>query len=192
MTTLRPIAFCGPSGSGKTTLLGRIISEYPHRFAFSVSYTTRKPRPGEVNGKDYHFVERQHIQKKIDNLEFLEYAEFAGNIYGTSKNAILEVLQSGRVCLLDVDIQGILSLKATSLNPICVFIKPPCIASLERRLRLRGTETEELLNHRLESAKVLLAYVNAQPDLFDYVIVNDDLEVTYEILKAKLIGNTMF
>ena len=104
----RPIAFCGPSGSGKSTLLNRLILEYPHLFAFSVSHTTRNPRPGEENGKNYHFVDREIMLNKIGRNEFLEYTEFSGNIYGTSKESITDVLQSGRICALDVDIQGII------------------------------------------------------------------------------------
>jgi len=183
---LRPIAFCGPSGSGKSTLLNRLMSEYPHLFAFSVSHTTRKPRPGEINGKNYHFVERDIMLSKIRRNEFLEYTEFSGNIYGTSKKAITDVLQSGRICALDVDIQGILSLKETNLNPIYFFIKPPCIVTLESRLRSRGTETEDSLEKRLASARLELEYVRVQQDAFDYVIVNDDLEKAYELLKTYL------
>lgn len=123
---------------------------------------------------------------KIAKNEFLEYTEFSGNIYGTSKKSISDVLQSGRICALDVDIQGVISLKETNLNPIYFFIKPPCIVTLEKRLRSRGTETEESLEKRLATARAELEYVTCQVESFDYIIVNDDLEKAYELLKSYL------
>lgn len=183
---LRPICFCGPSGSGKSTLLNRLMTEYPHLFAFSVSHTTRKPRDGEVNGKNYHFVEREHMLDQISQNEFLEHTEFSGNIYGTSKKSITDVLSSGRICALDVDIKGVISMKQTNLNPIYFFIKPPCMTTLEQRLRARGTETEDSLRKRLETAERELEYVMAEVETFHYIIVNDDLDMAYELLKKHL------
>ena len=185
-SNLRPICFCGPSGSGKSTLLNRLMSEFPQLFAFSVSHTTRKPRVGEVNGKNYHFVEREHMLEQISKNEFLEHMEFSGNIYGTSKKSITDVLSSGRICALDVDIKGVISMKQTNLNPIYFFIKPPCMETLEHRLRSRGTETEESLKMRLDTAKRELEYVMAEVDTFHYIIVNDDLDMAYELLKKHL------
>ena len=92
-----------------------------------MSHTTRKPRNGEVNGKEYHFVERESMLQAIANSEFIESAEFSGNLYGTSKKAVEDVISSGRLCVLDIDVQGVKSLKKTSLNPIYIFIKPPSI-----------------------------------------------------------------
>jgi len=185
-SNLRPICFCGPSGSGKSTLLNRLMSEFPQLFAFSVSHTTRKPRAGEVNGKNYHFVERERMLEQISKNEFLEHMEFSGNIYGTSKKSITDVLSSGRICALDVDIKGVISMKQTNLNPIYFFIKPPCMETLEHRLRSRGTETEESLKMRLDTAKRELEYVMAEVDTFHYIIVNDDLDMAYELLKKHL------
>ena len=179
---LRPVVFCGPSGSGKSTLLKRLMGEYPNAFAFSVSHTTRKPRPGEENGREYYFVTRDEMQVGINNGEFLEHAEFSGNHYGTSKKAVETVLSSGRICALDVDIQGVRNLKKTDLNPIYCFIKPPSLEILEKRLRERGTETEESLNKRLQTAKVELDYEMIE-DAFDHIIVNDNLDAAYEKLK---------
>lgn len=183
---LRPICFCGPSGSGKSTLLNRLMSEYPHLFAFSVSHTTRKPRPGEVDGKNYHFTDRDQMLNGINANEFLEHTEFSGNIYGTSKKAIRDVLVSGRICALDVDIQGVISVKKTDLNAIYFFIQPPSIEILEKRLRSRGTETEESLEKRLSLAQRDLNMIMNEKDMFDFVIVNDDLEMAYELLKSNL------
>lgn len=183
---LRPICFCGPSGSGKSTLLNRLMSEFPHLFAFSVSHTTRKPRPGEVDGKNYHFTNREQMLSGISANEFLEHTEFSGNMYGTSKKAITDVLMSGRICALDVDIQGVISVKKTDLNAIYFFIQPPSMEILEKRLRSRGTETEESLQKRLSLAQRDLNMIVAEKDIFDFIIVNDDLDKAYELLKANL------
>ena len=107
-------------------------------------------------------------------------------MYGTSKKAVLDVLSSGRLCVLDVDIQGVKSLKTTDLNPLYLFIKPPSLDELEKRLRERGTETDESLQKRLDTAKRELDYEKAEPNAFDHVIVNDDLDRAYEKLKAIL------
>jgi guanylate kinase len=183
---LRPIVFCGPSGSGKSTLIKRLMDEFPEHFAFSVSHTTRAPRQGEMNGREYHFVTREEMKKAIENGEFLEYAEFSGNIYGTSKKAVESVLASGRICTLDIDIQGVINLKKTDLNPIYCFIKPPCMNTLEERLKNRGTETEESLRKRLDTAKRELEYVENEKDAFDYIIENKDVNDTYLKLKELL------
>ena len=183
--SVRPVVFCGPSGSGKSTLLKRLMAEYPNAFAFSVSHTTRKPRAGEENGREYYFVTRDEMLVSIKNGEFLEHAEFSGNMYGTSKKAVETVLSSGRICALDIDIQGVRNLKKTDLNPIYCFIKPPSLEILEKRLRDRGTETEESLNKRLETAKHELDYEQNE-DAFDHIIINDNLETAYEKLKNVL------
>lgn len=183
---LRPVVFCGPSGSGKSTLLRRLMNEFPEAFAFSVSHTTRKPRPGEENGREYHFVTRDEMLKAIENNEFLEYAEFSGNIYGTSKKAVQTVLESGKICALDVDIQGVKSLKKSNLNPIYCFVKPPSLEVLEKRLKERGTENSESLRKRLDTAKIELEFEKLEPNAFDYTIVNDELEQSYGILREIL------
>ncbi|CAF0988783.1 unnamed protein product [Brachionus calyciflorus] len=187
---LRPVVFCGPSGSGKSTLLKRLMNEFPKAFAFSVSHTTRKPRAGEENGREYHFVTRDEMLQAIQNDEFLEHAEFSGNIYGTSKKSVEHVLSSGRICALDVDIQGVKSLKKSNLNPIYCFVKPPSLDALEKRLTDRGTETPESLKKRLDTAKIELDYAENEPNAFDYVIVNDDLDQAYgklrDILKSQI------
>lgn len=183
--SLRPIVFCGPSGSGKSTLLKSLMKEYPTAFAFSVSHTTRKPRNGEVNGREYHFVERESMLQAIANSEFIESAEFSGNFYGTSKKAVEDVISSGRLCVLDIDVQGVKSLKKTSLNPIYIFIKPPSIEELEKRLRERGTETEETLRKRLNAADAEIEY-SKEKGAFHHIILNDNFELAYEKLKGIL------
>ncbi|KAK2841470.1 hypothetical protein Q7C36_013049 [Tachysurus vachellii] len=182
----RPVVLSGPSGAGKSTLLKRLIQEYEGVFGFSVSHTTRNPRPGEENGKDYHFTTREKMQESIDNGEFIENAVFSGNMYGTSKLAIEDVQAKNRICILDVDLQGVKNIKQTDLNPIYISIQPPSIEILEKRLRDRQTETEESLQKRLEAARVDMER-SKEPGIFDIVIVNDDLEKAYERLKSALI-----
>jgi guanylate kinase len=187
---IRPIVFCGPSGSGKHTLLKRLINEYRDMFAFSISHTTRLPHESEQNGREYYFVTREEMIKLIDQDEFLEHTQFFGNMYGTSKKAVQDVLSSGRVCVLIVDINGVQNLIKTSLNPMFVFIKPPRLDELEQRLRKRGTETEESLQMRLNIAKTELDYVKTEKSIFDAIIVNDNLESAYLELK-KFIDETV-
>jgi len=183
---LRPVVFCGPSGSGKSTLLKKLMGEFPTAFAFSVSHTTRKPRPGETHGKEYFFTEREEMLKAIHKSEFIESAEFSGNIYGTSRKAVQDVLNTGRICVLDIDVQGVKSLKRTDLNPLYIFIKPPSIEALEKRLRDRGTETEESLKKRLDAAHAEMEY-SKEKDAFHHIIVNDSLDIAYEKLKGVLL-----
>jgi guanylate kinase len=123
----RPLVICGPSGSGKSTLLQWLFKEFPETFGFSVSHTTRKPRPGEENGVHYHFVVIEDMKKAIANGEFIENAEFSGNLYGTSKRAIQAVQHQGKVCVLDIEIEGVKQIRNSDLNPLLVFIRPPTI-----------------------------------------------------------------
>lgn len=175
----------GPSGAGKSTLLKRLMKEHEGVFGFSVSHTTRNPRPGEEDGKDYHFTTREAMQEGIDKGEFIEHAEFSGNMYGTSKASVEDVRAKNLICILDVDIQGVKRIKETDLNPIYISIQPPSMEVLEKRLRDRQTETEESLQKRLEAARVDME-LSKEPGVFDAVIINDDLEKAYEELKEIL------
>ncbi|GAU95335.1 hypothetical protein RvY_06969 [Ramazzottius varieornatus] len=182
--TPRPVVLSGPSGCGKSTLINRLINEIgKDKLGFSVSHTTRGPRPGEKDTVDYHFVTREEFEKAIEDKEFVEHAIFSGNRYGTSKKAILDVLQHGKLCLLDIDSQGVKSIKGTDLNPVLVFIKPPSLEVLEMRLRSRGTETEEAIQKRLATAGTEMEFGNT-PGVYDHIIINDDLEVAYKQLKS--------
>ncbi|KAF7650566.1 hypothetical protein LDENG_00123740 [Lucifuga dentata] len=182
----RPVVLSGPSGAGKSTLLKKLMKEYDGVFGFSVSHTTRKPRPGEENGKDYHYVSRELMQAGIDNGEFIENAEFSGNIYGTSKAAVQDVQAQNLICILDIDMQGVKNIKNTDLNPIYISIQPPSMAVLEKRLRDRKTESEESLQKRLNAAQVDME-ISKEPGLFDVVIINDKLEDAYQQLKEALL-----
>ncbi|XP_027146201.1 guanylate kinase 1b isoform X2 [Larimichthys crocea] len=182
MSGPRPVVLSGPSGAGKSTLMKRLMKDHEDVFGFSVSHTTRNPRPGEEDGKDYHFTTREAMQEGIDKGDFIENAEFSGNMYGTSKAAIEDVQAQNLICILDVDIQGVKRIKETDLNPIYISIQPPSMEILEKRLRDRQTETEESLQKRLEAARIDME-LSKEPGVFDIVIINDDLERAYEELK---------
>lgn len=175
----------GPSGAGKSTLLKKLFQEHGGIFGFSVSHTTRNPRPGEEDGKDYYFVTREMMQRDIAAGDFIEHAEFSGNLYGTSKEAVRAVQAMNRICVLDVDLQGVRSIKKTDLHPIYISVQPPSMDVLEQRLRLRNTETEESLAKRLAAARADMES-SKEPGLFDLVIVNDNLDEAYVTLKQAL------
>ncbi|KAK0155205.1 Guanylate kinase [Merluccius polli] len=223
----RPVVLSGPSGAGKSTLMKKLLKDYEGVFGFSVSHTTRNPRPGEEEGKglnmlpmllgatllpvaavfssedvdmstsfsgpvesettekDYHYTTREAMQEGIDNGEFIENAEFSGNLYGTSKSAIEDVQAKNLICILDVDIQGVRNIKKTDLDPIYISIQPPSMEILEKRLRDRQTESEESLQKRLEAARQDME-LSKEPGVFDVVIINDDLDKAYEELTAIL------
>jgi len=179
---LGPIVVSGPSGSGKSTLLKRLFQEYPDKFGFSVSHTTRQPREGEVNGISYNFVTRDEMKAEIAHGKFIEWAEFSQNMYGTSIEAVKKVTQEGKCCILDIDMQGVISVKKTDLNARFVFITPPSLEELEKRLRGRNTETEGSLQKRLEAATAELEY-SKLPGNHDQIIVNHTVEKAYSEFK---------
>jgi len=181
-----PLVLCGPSGSGKSSLMKKLTSEFKEYFGFSVSHTTRAPRPGEVNGADYHFVSRETMEQLVKEGAFLEHAIFSGNMYGTSKAAVDTVASSGKICILDIDVQGVKLIKQSELEPNYVFIKPPNREALEERLRARRTESAESLAKRLAAAEAEMVY-GETPGNFDLVIVNDDLERAYSDLRKYML-----
>lgn len=186
----RPVVVCGPSGVGKGTLLNKLMADYPEQFGFSVSHTTRAPRPGEEDGVHYHFCDKTSMEAAIARGEFIEYARVHTNLYGTSVESVRAVTAAGKTCLLDIDVQGAEAVKRTPLNALFVFISPPSFGALEERLRGRGTETEEKIQGRLNVARTEMGYVK-KPGFFDDVIVNDDLEEAYDRLKCILISERL-
>ncbi|XP_074593022.1 guanylate kinase-like isoform X3 [Brevipalpus obovatus] len=181
---LRPIVVCGPSGSGKSTLLRRLIDEFQDYLGFTVSHTTRKPRDGELNGREYHFIEREEMLKAVAEGEFIEHAEFSGNIYGTSKRAMEDVQKAGKICVLDLEIEGVRNMKKLKhLNPLFIFIKAPSLEVLAQRLRDRGTDSEESISKRLKRAEVDLN-IDGIETFFDLIIVNDDRDRAYQALRS--------
>lgn len=177
--TLRPIVISGPSGVGKSTVLKRLMSDFPNSFGFSVSHTSRNPRDGEKDGIDYHFSSKEVMQSEVDQGLFIESATFGGNMYGTSKKAVRDVSDQNKICILDIDEQGVKNLKSiTDINPLYCFVKPPSIQILEERLRGRGTETEESFQKRMATAKSAIDY--ADSGVYDCIVVNDDFDRCYQ------------
>ena len=188
MSKLRPIVMCGPSGVGKGTLINRLMADFPGKFGFSVSHTTRAPRPGETDGVHYNFVEKAAMEADIADGKFLEHAHVHENIYGTSLAAVEAVATKGQVCVLDIDVQGAEIVKKSTLDALFVFIAPPSMEELEKRLRGRGTEKEESIQKRLANAAGEMAKTEVD-GFFHAVIVNDDLEKAYGELKTVVIGD---
>ena len=176
----------GPSGVGKGTVNKRLFEEFGNAVAFSVSATTRGPREGEVDGREYFFISRQEFEKRVANNEFLEHAEYAGNCYGTPRDYVLSLLQRGVSVILEIDVQGAMQVKRRMPESVSVFILPPSFEELEHRLRGRGTETPEKIERRLAAAKAEMARA---PE-YDYQIVNDDLDAAYARLRKIFILET--
>lgn len=177
------IIISAPSGTGKTTILKKIM---PHLqgLTFSVSHTTRAPRAGEVNGKDYHFVSKEAFVALRDQGGFLEWAEVHGNFYGTSRQEVATRVAQGLDVFLDIDIQGARQVRQAAPEAISIFISPPSWQEQQRRLTGRGTDSTETIALRLANAKAEMADV----DLYDYVVVNDDLDTAARMLEAIILA----
>jgi guanylate kinase len=161
----------GPSGVGKGAIVARLLAAVPD-LELSISATTRRPRPREDEGRHYYFVDRADFDRMIDAGGFLEWADIFGERYGTPREPVERALAAGRDVLVEIDIQGARQVKAANPSAFMVFITPPSLAELERRLRTRGTETDQQVRRRLAKASDELA---AEPE-FDVTVVNDDLE----------------
>ncbi|MEX0686611.1 MAG: guanylate kinase [Balneolales bacterium] len=174
------IVLVAPSGAGKTSLSQRLIKDFPN-LAFSVSATTRKPRDDEKDGIDYHFISPREFQEGIDNDRFLEWEEIYGGVrYGTPYSEVENNHNSGYFTLLDIEVNGALNVKKRYENEcLTVFIKPPSLEVLEKRLKKRGTENEQSLKMRLDRARLELQMEHK----FDKIIVNDDFDQAYKDLK---------
>ena len=177
------IILSSPSGAGKSTLAKRLMV-WDETMRFSISATTRAPRPGEVDGKDYVFLDRPAFQAHVEKGEMLEHAEVFGNLYGSPRQPVLEALKAGRDVLFDVDWQGGQQIKNSDLGAdvLSVFILPPSIAELERRLRFRGQDSEAVIQGRMAKSRDEISHWAE----YDYVLVNDDLQATFESLKTIL------
>ncbi len=173
------LVISAPSGAGKSTLVGSLRRQFPH-FAYSVSCTTREPRGSEKDGVHYHFISREEFVSRRDSGRFAEWAEVHGNLYGTPKGPVQKHLTAGRDVLFDIDVQGALQLKGVFPQGLFVFILPPSREELERRLRGRGTDTAEVIARRLGNALGELR----QAVHFDYLIVNGDLDLAADELRA--------
>lgn len=163
------LVISGPAGSGKGTTVKCLLDAHDG-YAYSVSATTRAPRVGEVDGKSYFFVTRDEFRRRIDEGLMLEYAEYVGNYYGTPKDAVEEAMAKGTTVILEIDVQGGLQIKKKCPDAVLVMITPPDYDTLERRLRGRGTNTEEDIKRRLEMSRRELSSLGE----YDYVVVNED------------------
>jgi guanylate kinase len=173
------IVIVAPSGTGKSTMIKRLKVDFP-TIVESVSYTTRPQRPGEVHGLSYFFISREEFIAKRDNNDFLEWAEVHGNFYGTSKEFVENCLREGKHVLFDLDVQGTDSMKLHFQDVAnVIFISPPSVEELEKRLRHRGTENTQVINLRLMNARKELL----RKEDFDFLIYNDDIENAYSRLK---------
>ena len=160
------IVVSGPAGSGKGTVNSQLIATGD--FVFSVSATTRAPRPGEVNGVNYHFIDREEFQRRIDENGFLEYTTYCDNFYGTPLKEALAVLESGKNLILEIECDGAKNVKKIFPEAVLIMLIPPTFSIQEERLRGRGTETEEVILKRLEKAKREIAQIDA----YDYIVYN--------------------
>ena len=177
MTTVFIIS--APSGSGKSTLVSRLLNEVDG-LAFSVSYTTRKPRPNEGQGSAYHFIDKAEFEERIAREEFLEYANVFGNYYGTHSTALQTAENNGKDLVLDIDVQGAAQLKERIPDAVSVFVLAPSREILEQRLRARSQDSDEVIRRRLaDAAREIRNY-----SLYDYVLVNNDLNLAADTLKS--------
>jgi len=173
------IIISAPSGTGKTSICRHIFRQFPD-IRFSVSYTTRRPRSGEVDGRDYHFVTEAAFKEKVQNGEFAEWAENYGHFYGTSRQVVEEIRSRGEDLILDVEPRGARALKELYPDGVFVFVLPPDLAELKKRLQKRGAEDDETRQRRFQKAKDEIREVF----WYDYIIVNDRLESAVERLRA--------
>jgi guanylate kinase len=168
-----------PSGAGKTTLVGRLLADDP-QVQHSISYTTRAPRPGEQNGREYHFIDGQQFLAMRERGEFAEWAEVHDNFYGTSRLWLEQRMREGCDMMLEIDWQGAQQMRRQFPEAVGIFILPPSVAELENRLRLRGADSEDVIARRVAAALGEMRHVGE----FDFVIINKDLDVALGELKA--------
>lgn len=173
----------GPSGAGKGTVLKEVIRSLEDLY-FSVSGTTRQPRVGEVDGVHYHFMTRERFEELIAGDRFLEYAQYNGNYYGTPLDPVEEHLEQGHDVILEIELQGALQVKKRLPKAVTVFIAPPSFEELERRLRGRGTETDEVIRRRLAIAREECANM----DEFRFIVVNDEVDAAADRLRSIILS----
>ena len=172
------VVISGFSGAGKGTLIKRLIETHGEDYALSVSATTRNPRPGEVDGKDYFFVDKERFQEMIQKDQLLEYARYVDNYYGTPREYVESRMQEGKDVILEIEIQGAMRIKGQYPDAVLIFVTPPSAGELKRRLTGRGTESPEVIRKRLNRAADEAVGVEA----YDYILINDDIDHSAELL----------
>ena len=165
------IVVSGFAGSGKGTLMKRLVEDYDG-YALSVSMTTRNPRPGEVHGREYFFVSKEEFEQKIDEGGLIEYASYVENYYGTPRDYVEEHMAAGKDVLLEIEIQGALKVKKRFPDAVLIFVLPPSVEELYRRLKNRGTETEDVIRKRMSRAREEAGVIGK----YDYIVINDEIE----------------
>ena len=175
------IVLTGPSGVGKGTLVRSLLRRYPKLY-LSVSVTTREPRPSEIDGKHYYFVSRSQFEQMVAQGKLLEWAEFAGNFYGTPRESVIEQVSQGKWVLLEIELEGARQIRQTFPSAFSIFILPPSLVELEQRLRDRDQDSEEAITRRLRRAQ---AEIDAAGE-FDLQIVNDDFETALNSIETAL------
>ncbi len=180
------LVICAPSGAGKTTIIKKLLKEYPN-FGFSVSYTTRKQRSGEVDGVDYNFISVSEFKEKRDNGFFAEWAQVHGCYYGTPLKETAKMLEQGQDVIFDVDVQGAAQIRLNLPHGVYIFILPPSLNELRRRLEMRKTDKPESIEQRMSNAKIEIN----QAHRFDFWVVNDDLETAYDQVRSAYIAATV-
>lgn len=173
----------GPSGAGKSTVIGKVMEKMPN-LRFSVSATTRAPRPGEVDGVNYHFVDKTKFQNMLNNDELLEYVQYVGNYYGTPAEPVRNSLAEGINIILDIEVQGAGNVRRIMPDAVTIFLTPPSFEELERRLRGRGDVPEDLIKGRIERAHM----EHDEMPKYDYIVVNDEVDVAAEELQSIIIA----
>jgi guanylate kinase len=176
--------FAAPSGAGKTTLVHAVVAKHQEDLRFSISYTTREPRSNEVDGSDYFFVSKEEFMRLRDAGEMLEHAQVFDNYYATSRSQVEKHLADGRSVVLEIDWQGAQQVRESMPDCVTIFILPPSLAELERRLRDRRTDKPAVIERRLRDARSDMAHWEE----FDHVIINDDLNDAVVALEAVLLG----
>lgn len=175
------VVMTGPSGAGKTTLSRAVMAHMPE-VRFSISFTTRPARRGEIEGVDYHFVDDDEFQRRLADGEFLEHANVHGNWYGTHRQTVAEAVEQGGILLLDIDVQGAVQVRGSGAQAVFVFVLPPSLEALEQRLQGRATDSDEVIQRRLANARREMA----QSPWFPYLVVNDSVDNASLDLEAVL------
>lgn len=180
------IIMTGPSGAGKSTMINKLQEEFSGIFGFSVSHTTRGPREGEIDGREYNFTTRDDMLTRIAAGEFIEHADFGGNMYGTSKAAIAKIVEKGLVPLLDIEMKGCEQVRKSDLNCVFISILPPSLEICAARLTARGTETVDKIEKRVAVMASAIEY-GSDPKNFDHIIVNDNKDEAYAKLRQAIL-----
>lgn len=177
------VVISGPSGAGKSTVISKVVNSDAN-FVYSVSATTRKPRNSEINGVDYIFIEKQEFERMISDGKLLEYAKYVDNYYGTPESAVIANITAGRDVVFDIEVQGAMQIKNKCPSAILIFILPSDFSEIEKRLRCRGTDSDEIIYQRVQTARA--EYLMA-PN-YEYIVINDDTDTAVKEIKSIVIA----